>query len=405
MDSALAIHRFPTPLEVPPSMPSPRRLLSIGHSYTVGANRQLAHAIQRSAGARWEVRIAAPSYFHGNDLRPIAFTPVEGELCPVTTLPAYLTRYVHLFTYGWRRLREVMRQPWDVVHAWEEPYILAGAELAALAPKTSRFVFRTAQSLNKRYLPPFNLLERYVVDRASGWICSGVKVSEILLMRPGYAQHPHRLIPLGVDLGRFRPNTAAGLSVRQALGWTEPGPPVVGYLGRFVHEKGIALLTQALDAVRTPWRALFVGAGPLEGRLRTWATRYPERVRLCTAVGHDQVPPYLCAMDILTAPSQTTSWWREQFGRMLIEGMASGVPLVGSDSGEIPNVLHGVGEILPERDVAAWARILGDLLENPTRRADLAARGLAACGKYSWDEIARQHLEFFDELVESGPKR
>ena len=379
-----------------------RRLLSIGHSYTVGTNRQLAHAIQRAAGTRWEVHVAAPSYYHGgNDLRPVAFAPVEGELCPVTPLPAYLTRYVHLFAYGWRSLRRVMRQPWDVIHAWEEPYILAGAELAALAPRSARFVFRTAQSLNKRYPPPFSLLERYVLDRASGWICSGKKVSEVLLARPGYIRRPHRLIPLGVDLGMFRPDPAAGAAVRRSLGWTSPGPPVVGYLGRFAPEKGLRLLCRVLDAVRTPWRALFVGAGPLEGELRTWAARRPDRVRICSTVTHGQVPPYLCAMDVLTAPSQTTPRWREQFGRMLIEGMACGVPVVGSDSGEIANVLEGVGEIVPERDEAAWTRILGDLLESPARRAEMAKRGLAACLRYSWDEVARQHLEFFDELMEA----
>ncbi len=384
-------------------MPPPRRLLSIGHSYSVGGNRQLAHAMQRAAGARWEVHVAAPSYFHGgNDLRPVAFAPAAGELCPVTPLPAYLTRYVHLFAYGLRSLRRVMRQPWDVVHAWEEPYILAGAELAALAPRSARFVFRTAQSLDKRYPPPFDLFEQYVLDRAAGWICSGKKVAEVLLSRPGYARRPHRLIPLGVDLGMFRPDPSAGAAVRQALGWTEPGPPVVGYLGRFSPEKGVSLLTRALDALRTSWRALFVGAGPLEGELRDWATRHPDRVRICTTVTHGQVPPYLCAMDVLTAPSQTTRTWREQFGRMLIEGMACGVPVVGSDSGEIPNVLEGVGEVISERDEAAWTRVLSDLLESPARRADLAARGRATCGRFSWDEVARQHLEFFDELVVNG---
>src|SRR5262249_40677746 len=81
---------------------TPRRLLSIGHSYVVGGNRQLAHAIQRVARGRWEVQVAAPSYFHGsNDLRPVSFAPVAEESCPVTPIPAYLTRFVHLFAFNW----------------------------------------------------------------------------------------------------------------------------------------------------------------------------------------------------------------------------------------------------------------------------------------------------------------
>ena len=105
----------------------------------------------------------------------------------------------------------------------------------------------------------------------------------------------------------FRPNADAGAATRRSLGWVDSGPPVVGYLGRFSPEKGLHILTEALDALRTPWRALFVGGGKLEGELRTWAKKYTDdRIRICTDVTHDRVAPYVNAMDILVAPSQTT---------------------------------------------------------------------------------------------------
>jgi len=384
-------------------MTRPRRLLSIGHSYVVGANRQLAHSIQQVAGPRWEVEIASPSYFHGgNDLRPVTFTPRPDEPCPATPIPAYLTRYVHLFGYGWRPLRRVMGRNWDVVHAWEEPYIVAGAELAACVPRAARFVFRTAQSLNKRYLPPFNLFERYVLRRASGWICSGTLIPPVLQKRPGYARIPHRIIPLGVDTEVFRPDRDAGARIRQSLGWADPGPPVVGYLGRFVRAKGLSLLTRALDAVRAPWRALLVGAGPLEGELRAWAARHGDRARVCTGVTHAQVPAHLNAMDVLAAPSQTTPRWREQFGRMLVEAMACGVAVAGSDSGEIPHVIGDAGVVLPEADATAWADGLSGLLESPARRNELSYAGLErARATFAWPVIARQHIELFEFLLDS----
>src|SRR5262245_18578259 len=382
---------------------TPRRLLSVGHSYVVGANRALAHAIHREGRGRWEVRVVAPAYFHGtNDLRPVAFSPRPGEPCPVEAVPAYLTRYVHVFAYSWARLRRALRGPWDVVHAWEEPYILAGAELAASAPKAARFVFRTAQSLNKWYPPPFNLFERYTLRRAAGWICSGRLVAENLGRRSGYAARPMACIPLGVDTSAFRPDPEAGVMVRRTLGWAEPGPPVVGYLGRFSREKGVWVLTAALDALKTPWRALFVGGGKLEGELRAWAARYPDgRVRVCSDVTHDRVPPYLCAMDVLAAPSQTTRRWKEQFGRMLIEGMACGVPVAGSDSGEIPFVVQGVGEVVSEADVAAWTRVIGGLLDSPARRAEMGKLGRErAVTAFDWPVIGRQHIAFFDRLLD-----
>ena len=202
----------------------PRRLLSVGHSYVIGANRALAHAIQRVGGGRWEVYVVAPSNFHGkDDLRPAVFSPQPGEPCPVVRVPAYLTRLVHLFYYGWPQLRHALRGPWDIVHAWEEPYILAGAELAACSPRTAHYVFRTAQSLNKWYPPPFNLFERYTLNRAAGWICSGQLVAKNLSERPRYSDRPMACIPLGVETTVFRPDAAAGESVRRTLGWIGTG--------------------------------------------------------------------------------------------------------------------------------------------------------------------------------------
>ena len=384
-------------------MRAPRRLLSIGHSYVVAGNRRLAHAVQKAAGRRWEVHVAAPDYFHGGrDLRPVALSPAGAEPCPLAALPARLTRSVHLFSYG-RGLRALLRSGWDVVHAWEEPYVLAGAQLAFHTPSGTKFAFRSAQSLPKRYPPPFSLFERYALGRCAGWLCSGTTVEANLLARPGYASRPHARVPLGVDTAAFRPDPAAGSAVRRSLGWEPGGPPVVGFLGRFVPEKGLATLTAALGRLRTPWRALLVGGGPLEGELRAWAARYPDRARVCTDVGHADAPRYLNAMDVLAAPSRTARWWREQFGRMLVEAFACGVPVVGSDSGEIPHVLAGgAGQVVPEADGAGWAAALGSLLESPARRAELAARGLAAAhALYDWDVVGRQHLAFFERLLDT----
>ena len=187
---------------------------------------------------------------------------------------------------------------------------------------------------------------------------------------------PMACIPLGVETSIFRPDSAAGAAALHSLGWSENGPPVIGYVGRFVPEKGLRVLTAALEALRAPWRVFFLGGGKQEGELRTWAAKYTDdRVRVVTGVPHDRVAQYVCAMDILAAPSQTTRSWKEQFGRMLIEAMACGVAVVGSDSGEIPFVIGDAGEVVGETDVPGWTRTLGLLLENPARRAELAARG------------------------------
>jgi len=382
-------------------MNRPRQLLTVGHSYVVALNRRLAHELARVGAERWEVTVAAPTFVHG-DLRPISLEPFPGEAGRLVPVNAYLTARPHVMFYG-RRLHSLFAQRWDFVHAWEEPFILSGGQFARWN-RSARLVYYTFQNIPKRYPPPFCWIERLAIGRATAWLAAGHTVAATLRNRPGYADKPHRVLPLGVDVGVFRPDPAARVTLRRSLGWSDPGPPVIGYLGRFVPEKGLGLLMQALQDLPTPWRALFVGGGQLTTALREWGKRFPaDRVRVVTGVPHDQVPAYLNAMDLLAAPSQTTPRWREQLGRMLIEAMACGVPVLGSDSGEIPFVIADAGIVLPEADVHAWTTTLAALLQNSAQRAELAARGLErAHARFAWPVVARQHLDFFDEILDYG---
>ena len=69
-----------------------------------------------------------------------------------------------------------------------------------------------------------------------------------------------------------------------------------------------------------------------------------------------EVPAVLRALDVLVLPSLTTPSWKEQFGRVLQEAMACAIPVVGSDSGEIPHVIGDAGLVTPEGDAAALRR-------------------------------------------------
>jgi glycosyltransferase involved in cell wall biosynthesis len=129
-------------------------------------------------------------------------------------------------------------------------------------------------------------------------------------------------------------------------------------------------------------------------------------VAIVTTVTHGEVPAWLNAMDLLCAPSQSTARWREQFGRMLIEAFAAGVPVVASDSGEIPHVVGDAGLLLPENDALAWERALSTLLANRDLRRELAGRGRArALARYDWPVVARQHARFFSDVVEGAMDR
>lgn len=379
-------------------MPKTRKLLSIGHSYVVKLNRCLVNEIARLGKETWEVTAVAPKFVRG-DLRPITLETDPDEICNLRAVSVYNSKIPHIMTYSWE-LREILQQNWDLVHCWQEPYILAGGQVAWWNKGKTPLVYSTFQNKSKQYSPPFNWIEKYTMSQCVGWITGGVTVMETLKHRTGYSL-PMRLIPFGLDIQHFYPSPAAKYQIRNSLEWDETGTPVLGYLGRFVPEKGLNLLMGVLDQLETPWRALFVGSGVMESSLKTWAKRYPEQVRICTNVKHNEVPQYLNAMDILVAPSQTASNWREQFGRMLIEAFACSIPVIGSDSGEIPYVIENAGLVVGEKDENGWVTAISDLLNSPSRRQELGEKGLERVHKlYTWSSIAKQHLQFFDQLLD-----
>jgi phosphatidyl-myo-inositol dimannoside synthase len=370
-----------------------RRLLTVGHSYCVTLNRRLADAIARDG--RWDVTAVGPTRFRGDfEWHDLVADPVEA--CNVVPVPVHFATRVATMLYG-RGLRRLLRQPWDIVHCWEEPYVAAAAQVAMWTPRETPLVFSTFQNIAKSYPPPFNVIERYAMSRAHGVIAFGQTILDVLRQR-GFAGVPARVIPPGVDLSVFVPDPRARAEVREALGWSD-SVPVVGFVGRLVPQKGIGVLTAVLDRLAVPWRALFIGSGPLESTLQAWIGRHSGRAVLRSA-RHEEIGRFLNAMDVLAAPSQTTHRWREQFGRMLIEAMACGVPVVASDSGEIPHVVGEAGVIVREDDLDAWQVAIEELLSDSGRREAYSRAGRCrAEARYSWSVVARTHEDFFESIL------
>ena len=379
-----------------------KRLISISHSYVIANNRRLAHEMAVQGRGQWEVTAVAPARLTA-DLRDVSLEPIADEACTTHGLRMRLGRSPHLRHYE-RRLHAMLDGPWDVVHVWEEPYVAACAQVASATPTRACVVPATFQNIGKSYPPPLSQFERSVMQRADGWIAFGDSIYDVQHDKAMYAARPSRVIPPGVDTEQFRPDARAREAVRARLGW-DGQTPVVGFLGRFVAAKGLDVLMQALDRVRQPWRAIFVGGGPMERELRAFRDARPDRVRVLTNVAHGDVPEHLNAMDVLCSPSQTTPSWREQFGRMLIEAMACGVPVVASASGEIPTVVGDSGVLVDEADVGTWSETIDGLLSDAGARARLSARGRArAHDKYAWPVVARAHLAFFDELLSQASR-
>jgi glycosyltransferase involved in cell wall biosynthesis len=99
-------------------------------------------------------------------------------------------------------------------------------------------------------------------------------------------------------------------------------------------------------------------------------------------------------------PSRTRPNWKEQFGRALVEAMACEVPVVGSDSGEIPNVIGDAGLVFPEGDVAALAGHLRRLQDSQDMRRDLGRRGRArVLDRFTQARVAEQTYQLYRQIL------
>ncbi|MBD2426118.1 hormogonium polysaccharide biosynthesis glycosyltransferase HpsO [Phormidium sp. FACHB-1136] len=255
---------------------------------------------------------------------------------------------------------------------------------------------------------PVSWLESYNLRHTDGLVAGNQDGADVLRQR-GY-QGPYRVMPqLGVDETRFFPQSQPDLA--QQLNIPED-TFVVGFVGRFVAEKGLLTLCDALASLKDhpqPWVLLLLGRGDLKDTLQAnvAAAGLSDQVRWVESVPHADVPSYINLMDTLVLPSETTYQfktltsvgWKEQFGHVLIEAMACAVPVIGSDSGEIPHVIQDAGLVFPEGNAAALADRLRLLLENPSQRQTLAERGYSrAITHYTNTALAKELLAFYQDL-------
>lgn len=280
----------------------------------------------------------------------------------------------------------------DILHIDEEPYDLVTFHAVIAARRRgAKVVFFTWQNLDRSFPPPFGLIEKFVLSRAAGAIAGNSEAAGII-RRKGY-RGPMATIPqFGVDPDIFDLPDSPG----------EARPFTVGFAGRLVREKGLTVLIEAISGLDGDWRLDIVGEGPLRGDIEQASRRagVASRVRFLGGLPSQEMPAFYHGIDALVIPSLTAPNWKEQFGRVIIEAMACGVPVVGSDSGEIPNVIGDAGIVCPEGDSMALGAALIRLMRTPGLRAELSTYGrqrVLEC--YTHKRVAQDTLRLYEEVM------
>ena len=291
----------------------------------------------------------------------------------------------------------------DIVDIWEEPWSLACAQAVFLARRlcpNAKIVVETEQNIFKTLPPPFRQFQAYSL-RLANFVVARSREAESVIKQKGYSG-PAAVVPNAVDCTLFQPLPPAARAARRAaLGWGADDF-AAGYVGRLVPEKGLADAVQALPRLPASAHLVLVGDGPFRPELEALARAgdLEARVHFTGPVPLSALPEYMGAMDCLVLPSRTTPTWKEQFGRVLIEAGACGLPVVGSDSGAIPEVIGGGGLVFPEGDPAALAACLHALMDDPNQREVYGRIGQTrAQTLFSWPQVAAQMHGIYRSLL------
>ncbi|MDQ4105152.1 MAG: glycosyltransferase family 4 protein [Actinomycetota bacterium] len=206
-------------------------------------------------------------------------------------------------------------------------------------------------------------------------------------------------IPNGVDVSHF-----AG--ARPLPGYPRIGG-TVGFVGRFDEpRKGMPVLLAALRTVvrtRPDLRLLVVGHGDAAALMRAAGPVLASHIRVLGALGDEGKAAALASVDVLCAPAIGG----ESFGIVLTEAMAAGTPVLASDLDAFRLVLDGgrAGVLVTAGSPAALAAALVDLLDDPARRAALAAAGRRRVSMWDWPVVARRVLQVYETAVAADPRR
>lgn len=284
-----------------------------------------------------------------------------------------------------------------IVHIDEEPYNLAAWQALYHAQRVgAHSLFFSWQNLIRRYPPPFSWGERWILNTVD-YALVGTESAGQVWRAKGYTR-PLKVIPqFGIDADLFKP-----IDRNEQDEPSEERPFRIGYFGRLVEEKGVHTLLDSVSQLDWDWRLRLLGGGPMRHTLEQQAARsgINQSITFIDQVPSTDMPHQYHEIDVLVLPSLTRPNWKEQFGRVLIEAMGSGIPVIGSDSGAIPDVIGDAGLIFPEGDVAGLKACLQRLYVDRGLYTALSQKGRRRVQThFTHAQIAAQTVEVYYEIV------
>ena len=376
------------------------KILAVDHNALDPTNRIFYDELSRQPGI--ELRLIVPSNWYDN-YNDLAWD-VSGKEIPYDIVPSktFFSRWTHRLLYT--SLRSELRyfDP-DILFMNAEPenyQTFHAAFLLSADHYRAKLVFTSWRNIDHSVVGfPYKLsyihklAEQFVLDGATHGIVFNNDAKKIFA-KIGFPKTT--VIPPFVDTSVFHKMERDILPI--------PGRETtftIGYIGRVIPEKGIDLLLRAASELPFPASVIIIGNGKAKPSLQKLAAELhiADRVLWIPPQSRASIPSYLNALDAVVLPSRTGKYWKEQFGRILIEAMACGTPVIGSDSGEIPNVIGDAGLVFPEGDAIKLREKIIALHDDANLRSSLIMKGKEKQEKmYSLPAVLEKHLEVFRKI-------
>ncbi len=372
------------------------KILYVGHTYTVRANQAKIASLARIPDV--EIVLVTPHAWRG-PLYENRTDPFDSATTPNVQHHILRSAFIgkeSAYLYNPAIFKLIKDFQPDIVHVEQGAYALSYAQilwgLKRYSPR-SHSLFFTWWNLPYELRGIKHRAERFNLSLSASAI-AGNQASKDILRERGFHRPIHVLPQLGVDVSMFQGNP------RRTNGTFR-----IGYAGRITKEKGVLDLVDAVARMENKERSelYFVGAGGELENVKRTAGANSVSLSCHPPVRNDVLSEHLSKMDVLVLPSRSTTEWVEQFGHILLEAMAAGVPVIGSSSGEIPHVIGNAGIIFNEGNSAELAADLDRLFGDPNERSSLMELGMQRVTEhFTHDRIAHAQKDIYDWLLAEG---
>lgn len=306
----------------------------------------------------------------------------------------------HIYSDTIKIVKQVMP---DILYIVEEPYSFVTASwifASRIAGFNPVVIFFSGQSIFKKFPPPFSFLESYVFKNSDMAFPVNSDVADVLSQK-GYKRS--RILPLGFDETLFccEENDK---TLQKDKDFSENDYFQLGFVGALTEQKGIHILLDAVKKIinnknARQVRLHVVGIGPLSNLVENFVDSHGENIVYHGFLPHSEVAKVIKMTDIVIMPSIDQANVKEQLGRVIVEAMACGVPVIGSTSGEIARVIGDSKMIFEADNVESLEQKILELMNDKELLMQKSRFSFERSKIFSWSNIGSTMLMHIRDLM------